>query len=203
MTHAMDAVLQWRVDPSATLARAYELAETARMIDPDIPEVHWALGFVHVQSRRHEQALQSLRRAIELNRSYADAYAFMGGIHAYAGRAEEAIPLLRTALRLNQAGGHLYHLILGRAYLFANDNEQALINLRESAARNPVNLETRVYLAAALAAAGDLAGGRWEVDEIRSLEPAFALQRWLENSPLTSTRYRERLLELLAKVDLR
>jgi len=199
MTYAMDAALQWSVDPSPSLARARELAETARQIDPDSPEVHWALGFVHLWSRRHEQALQSLRRAIELNRSFADAYAFIGGIHAYSGEAAKTVPLVRNAMRLNPDGGYLYYLILGRAYLFENDVEQALINLREAAARNPVNLETRIHLAATLVAAGDIAGAQWQVEEIRALEPSFALGSWLDASPLTSRRYRERLVALLGQ----
>lgn len=203
MTYAMEANLQRSAESPAALARALELAETARLIDPDIPEVHWALGLVHTQSRRHEQALQSLKTAIDLNRSFADAYALMGGIHAYVGDSAKAIPLLRTAMRFNPDGGYLYYLILGRAYLFENDVEQALLNLREASARNPVNLETRVYLAAANVAAGERAAAEWEAEEIRGLEPGFALQGWLETHPLTSARHSKRLVELLAKAGLK
>jgi TolB-like protein/Tfp pilus assembly protein PilF len=203
MTYAMEANLQRSAESPAALARALELAETARLIDPDIPEVHWALGLVHTQSRRHDQALQSLKTAIDLNRSFADAYALMAGIHAYVGDSAKAIPLLRTAMRFNPDGGYLYYLILGRAYLFENDVEQALLNLREASARNPVNLETRVYLAAANVAAGERAAAEWEAEEIRALEPGFALQGWLETHPLTSARHSRRLVELLAKAGLK
>lgn len=200
MTYAMDHRL--RPSDEAALARALELAETARLIDPDLPEIHWALALVHVQARRHEEALQSLRRAIELNRSFADAYALMGGIHTYAGEPAKAVPLVRTAMRLNPGGSYLYFQILGRAYLFANDNEQALINLREAHARNPVDLETRVYLAAALMAAGERLAAEWIVEEIRSREPAFSLGKWLASYPLSSARHRDRLVQLLAPLGL-
>jgi len=202
MTYAMDNRLRPPGDHSPAIVRAFELAETARLIDPDIPEVYWALAFVHVQSRRHEQAIQHLQRAIELNPSFADAYAFLGGIHSYVGQSAKTIPLLRTALRLNPDGGYLYFLILGRAYLFENDIEQALINLREAAARNPVDLETRVHLAAALAAAGDDFAAKWEVVEIRSIDNGFSVRGWLQTYPMSSPRYRERLVELLAKAGL-
>jgi len=202
MTYAMDHRLRPAGDASTALDRAFELAESARLIDPEIPEVYWALAFVHVQSRRHEQAIQSLQKAIELNRSFADAYAFMGGVYSYIGESARAIPLLRTALRLNPDGGYLYFLILGRAYLFENDIEQALINLREAAVRNPIDLETRIHLAAALVAAGDLSAAEWEVVEIRSIEGAFSIRSWLPTYPLRSPQYRARLLELLAKVEV-
>jgi DNA-binding winged helix-turn-helix (wHTH) protein/TolB-like protein/Flp pilus assembly protein TadD len=193
MTYAMDSRLQRDADPGPTLARALELAETARQIDPDIPEVHWAIGFVHTQARRHEEALRSLQKAVGLDPSFADAYALMGGVRTYTGDAQAAIPLLRTALRLNPEGGYLYYTILGRAYLFLGDNEQALINLRGASSRNPVDIETRVLLAAALSASGDRAGAQWQAQEVRSIEPAFYTKRWLAAYPLTSDSYRRQL----------
>jgi DNA-binding winged helix-turn-helix (wHTH) protein/TolB-like protein/Flp pilus assembly protein TadD len=202
MTYAMDYRLRESAGALPALDRALELAETARLIDPDIPEVYWAIGFVHAQSRRHEQAIESLQKAIELDRSFADAYAFLGGIHTYIGEPAKSIPLLRTAMRLNPNGGYLYFLLLGRAYLFENDTEQALINLRAASMGNPVDVETRVYLAAALVAAGDHLAAKWEADEIRSLEPGFSRHNWLETYPMTSARQRERMLALLAEVEL-
>jgi DNA-binding winged helix-turn-helix (wHTH) protein/TolB-like protein/Tfp pilus assembly protein PilF len=202
MTYAMDYRLRPSGDTAPALTRAFELAETARLIDPDIPEIHWALGFVHVQSRRHEKAMQSLRKALELDRSYADAYALIGGIYTYTGQPAKAIPLLRTAMRLNPDGGYLYYQILGRAYLFENDIEQAIINLREAAARNPVDLETRVYLAAASVAAGDRISGEWEAEEIRTLDAGFSMRRWFETYPMTSAPHKEKLSKLLGSVGL-
>lgn len=197
MTHAMDHRLQFNVDP-AGLERALELAETARLIDPDIAEVHWAIGFVHAQARRHDQAIEALQRAIELNPSFADAYALMGGIHTYAGEPAKSIPLLRTAMRFHPDGGYLYFLLLGRAYFFGNDLEQALINLREAVVRNPADVESHIYLAATLAASGQRRAAEWEMQEVRSLERGFVLARWLESYPLSSRPHKERLLALLA-----
>ncbi|MFO1397753.1 MAG: winged helix-turn-helix domain-containing protein [Burkholderiales bacterium] len=202
MTYAMDPRLRSQADAAPALARALELAETARQIDPDIPEVHWALGFVYTQQSRHDLALQSLDKAVALNRSYADAYALMAGIHTYIGDPAKGIALMRTALRLDPGGGHLYFLNLGRAYLCNGDAELAVINLREAAMRNPVDLETRIFLAAALVAANDLRAARWEADEVRTLEPAFSLRDWLQTYPMTDERQRARLRQLLQQVGL-
>ena len=202
MTYAMDYRYQTSAESSATLTRALELAETARLIDPDIPDVYWALGFVHTQSRRHEQAIKSLQQAIALIR--LSPMPMRSSVASTRMSDSRRNPFRCCARRcgLNPDGGSLYFLILGRAYLFENDIEQALINLREALARNPDDLETRIYLAAALVAAGNLSAAEWEADEIRSHQAGFSTRSWLETYPLTSQRHKERLLQLLAKVGL-
>ena len=202
MTHAIEHRLRPGEDPARGLERALALAETARQIDPDIAEVYWALGFVHAQVRRHDQALDELQKAIDLNPSFADAYALMAGVYTYVGQSGRSIPLMRTALRLKPQGGYLYYVVLGRAYVFENDAEQAIINLREASVRNPADIETRVLMAAAHVAAGNLAAAQWEAEEVRSLERGFSAQRWLDGYPLASPPYRERLQQMLAKAGL-
>jgi len=203
MTYAMDYRLgDARPDESRALRRAFELAQTAREIDPDIPEVHWALAFVHAQSRRFGDAQAELARAIGLDPSYADAYALLGGIRTYVGHPEETIALLRTALRLNPDGGYLYYLVLGRAYLFIGDVEQALINLRQAALRNPVDVETHVFLTAAFVASGNPDAARWQADELRALQPHFSGRAWLETYPMTDIAQRRRLVDWLAEAGL-
>lgn len=200
LTHAMDHRLNANADARASLDRARELAETARQIDPDIAEVHWALGFVHAQARRHREATAELERAIALAPSFADAYAMLGGIYMYMGEAEKSIGPLRQALRFKPDGGYLVYLLLGRSYYFAGDAEQALINLREAQTRNPADVEVRLFMAAVLAARGDTNGARWEMEEVRALEPDFRLDAWLQSYPLSDAGYQARLRAALGNL---
>ena len=85
---------------------------------------------------------------------------------------------------------------------FLDDFEQALINLREAISRNPANLEARVYLAATLESSGDRDGAQWEAEEIRSIQPDFSTQAWLETYPMTDPRQAEQLEAILARLDL-
>ena len=199
-TYAADHRNQWAEGRAAALDRALEMARTAYQINPDIPETCWVLAFVHVERRQHERALQYLETAVRLSPSFADAYALMGGINTYVGRPADTVPLMRTAMRLNPEAGHLYFLLLGRAYLFLGDLEQARVNLQHALARNPVNLETHIYLAALHALAGDTAAADWEAEEIRTLKPDFSASGWLETYPMTDPQQKALLLQTLGRL---
>lgn len=202
LTYAADYRNRWSADSSATLDRALAMARTAHQIDPDIRETDWVLAFVHLERRQHQEALQYLESVIRLHPSFADAYALMAGVKTYIGQPNEALPLLRTAMRLNPEAGHLYFLNLGRTYFALGDLEQARVNLDHALARNPVNLETLVYLAAVQAAAGEIAAAAWNVEEIRALHPGFSMRTWLETHPLTDATQQEQLVGALKKAGL-
>ena len=202
LTYAADYRNQWTDDGSAALDRAFEMARTAHQINPDIRENYWVLAFVHTERRQHEQALQYLKTAVRLYPSFADGYALMGGVNTYIGRPADTLPLLRTAMRLNPQGGYLYFLLLGRAYLFLGDLEQARVNLQHALSRNPVNLEAHVYMAALHVMAGDNAAAAWEAEEIRALQPDFASRAWLETYPMPDVTQTTQLVQALGKLSL-
>jgi DNA-binding winged helix-turn-helix (wHTH) protein/TolB-like protein len=199
-TYAADYRNQWTGDGAAALERAFELARTANQIDPDIPETYWVLAFVHVERRQHEEAMRYLETAVRLHPSFADGYALMGGVDTYVGRPADTVVLLRTAMRLDPQAGYLYFLLLGRAYLFLGDLEQARVNLKQALTRDPVDLEAHVYMAALHVMAGDKAAAAWEAEEIRALRPGFSSRGWLETYPMTDAAQKAKLVGALGKL---
>jgi DNA-binding winged helix-turn-helix (wHTH) protein/TolB-like protein/Tfp pilus assembly protein PilF len=202
LSFAADFRNQWTTNGSAALEKAQTMARTALEIDPEIPEVYWVLAYVSTQQRQHEKAIGLLKKAISLDRSFADAYALMGGISTYVGRPEETISPIRTAIRLNPDAGYLYYLLLGRAYFFLGDWEQARINLNEASERNPTNLEARIYLAAVLASTGDHEGAAWQREEILALDRSFLAADWMDTYPMTDKDQAAKLLSALHNLDL-
>jgi len=200
LTHAADHRYNWTKDGAAALAKAVEIATMAQQMDPDIPEVYFALAYVDVEQRKLSDAADYVRTALRLNPSYADAYALLGAIQTYIGRPSETIPLLRVAMRLSPHNGHLYFMIIGRAYFHLGDTAAALLNLREAITRNPASLETRIYLAATLARDGQRSAATWEAEEIRTLESAFRIREWLKNHPMSDVRQAEQLITALGTV---
>ena len=175
---------QWVDDRDHALHQALKFANSAKEIDATLPEVHWVLGYVKTQQRRHDEALAHLDDALRLDPRFADALALKGGIKTYTGQPEQTIVLLRRAMRLNPAAGYLYFMTLGRAYYFLDDQDQAVITLREALSRNPASLEVHVYLAAALQLGGHRDEAEWQAEEIRSINPNFTASEMLETYPL-------------------
>ncbi len=202
MTYALQAQQGWVGNTEGALARAFEFAQTAVKMNPDLPEAHWVLAFAHTQRRQPEEALQNVNDALRLNPSFADGYALKAGIETYLGRPADSVALLRLAQRLNPEAGSLYFLLLGRAYYFLGDDEQAQLNLGQALERNAENLEARVYLAASLWRKGDRDAAHWEVNEIHALEPDFRADTWLATYPLTDPAERQRLRGALAEIGL-
>jgi tetratricopeptide (TPR) repeat protein len=200
LAYAADFRNQWADDGATALDRAYTLASTAYQINPDIAETYWVLAFVHMERRQHGEALNYLRAAVALYPAFADGYALMGGVNTYIGRPADTLPLLRTAMRLDPQGGYLYFLLLGRAYMFLGDLEQARVNLQHALSRNPGNLEAHVYMAATHVAAGDNAAAAWEAEEIRALRPGFSIRSWLQTYPMTDIAQQDRLMRALGEL---
>jgi adenylate cyclase len=200
LTYAADYRNQWTEQPLQALIRAGELAETAFEIDPDILEVHWVQAYVHIQGRRHEQAMACLKRAMTLDPRFGETYFLLGTIYTYIGEPKKAVAMLRAGARLTPERPPFMNL--GRAYFFLGDVEQASINFRETLSRNAAYLEARVYLAATLALAGDRNGARWEAEEVRVLEPAFSASKWLQTYPMTDARQKRQLGALLEQLGL-
>ena len=72
------------------VTRAQASVELAIRIDPDLAEARTSLGHVLLHERKGPESEHELRRAIDLNSSYVDAYIYLGMALLDWGRLEEA-----------------------------------------------------------------------------------------------------------------
>lgn len=83
--------LTWIVNPGKALPKARKYALKALEIDPDLAEARSALGYVYAfYDWKWEEAERAVRRAIELEPSYATAHFWYGKILCYSGRYDDA-----------------------------------------------------------------------------------------------------------------
>lgn len=79
--------------------RALTELTKARDLAPDDPKVHNLLGLAYWIKKETTLAEESLRRAVELDPGYSDAWNNLGALYIDQGRFEAAIPALEAAVK--------------------------------------------------------------------------------------------------------
>lgn len=133
-----------------------------------------------------EQAIKAFERALELNSSYASAYAELGRTKIEIGRASETISDVRKAQALSQAdpADHSWLLWAGQAAIHTGDYADALDWLQK-AREADFGEETNVnlWLAIARVGLGQLEAGRSLMSVYLAKYPSFSLRTWNETHP--------------------
>jgi DNA-binding winged helix-turn-helix (wHTH) protein/TolB-like protein/Tfp pilus assembly protein PilF len=202
LTHIEDFRLWKDQNREEAAAEALRMADAAIQINPNSREAHWVRSYLAMNQRRFDAAIRYVREALSIDPSYADAYALLAWIHIFEGEPGKAIPMMRAAMHLNPGAGHIYFSHLGTAFYLAGDQEQALINLKEAQSRNMADVQTKVWLALSLLAAGRKEEAMWEVDEIHALRPQFSGQAWLDRMPMKIERDKIKLAAAIQELGI-
>jgi TolB-like protein/Tfp pilus assembly protein PilF len=83
------------------LSAAMDAARNALTRDDTDPWTHFAAGAVHYMARRPDDALTSLKNAIDLNPNFAMAHTQLGAVLIFSGRPEAGIDALDRGMRMS------------------------------------------------------------------------------------------------------
>ena len=183
MVHIGHVQLMLVPEREPSLVRAEELLARPLRLYPQSSVPHYTLGVLRRIHGKFEPALASLARALELNPSYAPAYAQVGSVLTRLGRPEEALEHIRYAIRLSPNDPHLPSWLTfgGIAELNRGNDQVALDWLNRAATLNPRLPFTHAALAATHALKGDTASASRHVTDLRKLAPTHTtdqLYRW-------------------------
>jgi TolB-like protein len=96
------ATLNSDLEYPEVITRSQPFVENAMALDPALAESHAAKGRWFMAQAMWDNALVSLRRAIEINPNYVIVYVWMGNIFDFdLGRYSEAFEMRRAAMRLD------------------------------------------------------------------------------------------------------
>jgi tetratricopeptide (TPR) repeat protein len=147
--------------------------------------------------RRPAEAERAYRRALDLNPSFALAYATLGHLLAVRGANEEAVESAERALRLSpsdpRVGARASHVI-AFARFSAGQYSDCVASARETIERYPEYFPARYVLITAAAMNGDVDGAAEALAALLRLQPDFSLAWLAEVMPWTGE-IGERLLE--------
>ena len=108
------------------LAKAYAAAETALHLDPDLPEVEMALGYIQYYGyREFDKAAVHFNAALEKRPNDMKAIRALGLIRRRQGRWDEALAHFEKAARINPRDFAIFYDGLGYVLLYMHRFEEA------------------------------------------------------------------------------
>jgi len=94
-----------------------------------------SLGRSLYYARRYDQAMEELRKTLDMDPSFVEAHLYLGWVYEQKGLFAEAVPELRRALSAS-GGGARFVSALGHAYAVSGERrmtEESLMRLKEQA----------------------------------------------------------------------
>jgi TolB-like protein/class 3 adenylate cyclase/Tfp pilus assembly protein PilF len=211
------ALLAWSVgqqifmgqaERSDALPMAQAAARTAVMLDEGDPWTHFAAGTVHFAARRADDAVASLRKAIDLNPNFALAYQQLGGALVFGGHPEEGLEPIGKGMQMSPLDPFNAQALTwkGFALYFLGRLAEAEGSVRQALQQRPNFPMALRGLAATLAEADRLDEARTALDESMRVEGHDSAQRFAVllagRLPYTREADRDRYLGALRKAGL-
>ena len=122
---------------------------------PEAARAEYERGMKKVNDGKFEQAIPSLKKAVEIFPDYFLALELLGTEYVKAGNPSEAVPLLTRALEVNEAAPKSLYA-LGVAYLKLNQLPDAAARLQKAVARDGDNANAHLMLGIAQGRLGQL-----------------------------------------------
>jgi len=105
--------------------KALAAAKQAEQIDDALPEVHLAMGSVYLRTGKFTEAVEEMKRAVNLAPNSDDGYRRLAAAYLRSGQKNEAIDAYQKAIQMAPYYWANYNA-LGNAYVGLGDYDRAL-----------------------------------------------------------------------------
>jgi adenylate cyclase len=201
-SYSRDLLLGHCENREETVAKLFEAAERAVVLDDLSSLAHHLLSTAYIWQDAHELAIAEGRRAVELNPCDADAIHALGNKLDLAGDPE-GITRMEQAQQLNPQDPqrHMHLAFLARAYVNAGAYEKAVACAQRAIQRRTDYPHAYYILAIALGHLERTDEARAALDQCNRLHPGFVKNRsdW---QPYTDPQRNEHLRRGLEKAGL-
>jgi len=175
LTYVDEYRYKWSSSTENALLQTLKLAEKAVTIDNSLPQAYWSLAYAQLHLHRYDQAIASINQSFKVSPGYADGYAILALIHIYRGDADQGMNMIRHAMRLNPDYPAQYISVLGQAYYYQGDFENAAAVFRDAVDKNFSLLTAHIMLTATLSQLGLQDEASWSAGQLRTLFPGFTM----------------------------
>lgn len=165
-------------DPAPFMKKGEEVLGRAISLSPTYPTAHYFLGTLYKARGEPQAALAAFAKALELDPSFAPAYANSGHVLYKLGRLEQAADYVNYAIRLSPKDPNLgrWSYYAGTIEIAAGHDEAAQRWLRRAADSGMGSAMTHAALAAVYALRGDDTNAAMEAAEVRRVHPQLTLE---------------------------
>ena len=204
-THLMQVQFGWSESRAKSIKEAEKAAQGAVAIDDRDAWAHTALGLVDLISKRYDDAVGRLEKAIDLNPNLANAYGALGQALALAGEYEAAVTHINKAIRLSPHDPFVPYWFghLGMAAFADEHYEDARYWGRKTIQQNPMFPGGHRLMAASCAQLGRMQEAANELKELLILMPGMTADDVRKQVPFKRSSDMERYIEGLRKAGLK
>jgi adenylate cyclase len=179
-SHMLDVVRHYSASPEESMSLAVEAIQKALALDPSDHRIHRVLSNFYVMQGKHDEAIASSRRALELCPGGAGAHENLGIALLFACRPIEAIPMLEKAIQLDPFPPAVCHRNLAMAYCHVGRYEDAIDQGEKAFQISRNDLSTPFVLVFAYAKLGRIEQARAAAAEVLRIDPKFTLDSMAE-----------------------
>jgi TolB-like protein/Tfp pilus assembly protein PilF len=169
-------------DPEQHLAQAEPVLRQAIERHPNDAAAHLYLGLLNMVRGQANAAVPSYARAIEIDPSFATAYAQLGRALLRLNRTQEGLDHILYAMRLSPRDPLLSYWLgyAGGGELDLGRYDKAIDYLDRALVLNPGQPRTTLVLVAAHALAGNMAEARRLLEQLQQKQPHLSREKIVE-----------------------
>lgn len=157
------------------------IAQATLKSDNQVPQAHYLLARVAIQTRQLDIALRGFIRATELDPTVADYWAFLALVHSQTGNMPAAEISVKKALSLNSEKAHVLRP-MAHVLSLLGQLEEASGLLNKAVEKSPQVAIYHHALAVNLLGLGNFEGAQNAIEKAIELNPFYAESRWILSS---------------------
>ena len=202
ITHWRDARFGWSVNPLHSLQKAGDYAQKAIDLGDTQGIGHTVMGYVHLQQRRHNEAMQTSAEALSTRSSCPLANGLAAEVLRYCGKADQSIMRMREAMKIvgtfppwmvsNLAAALRDHGQIEASISAANDALQLF----------PEDLDLLVTLCSDYELSAMPSQAETVAKQIIDIDPTFTVSRYADAQPYSDRAVLNRIVESLTRAGL-
>lgn len=204
-TYWADAFRGWT---DSTESKEQSLAQAARWAERAIKAkgsnglAHIVLASIYLLNRRHDEALATCYKAVELRPNCPTSNSYLANILHYCGRPGEAITKVHEAIRMTPVYPPWYMTLLAAAYRDSGEIGKSISAAEHGIRLSPGDRDARLILCSDYSLAGQRQQAQRLAQEIIAIEPTFSIAKYAESQPYRHDATLRRLVDSLRKAGL-